>query len=58
MRFHIIANNECMFQAVDQGYRQRNKDVCVCFHLEYKQLVMKWFNDSFVKGISFSSNKM
>ena len=47
----IKVNNETIFQAVEQGFGYKNKDMFVYYHPEHKQLVNKWFNESFIKGI-------
>jgi len=47
----VKVNNKIIFQAVEQGFGHHNEDVFVYFHLEYKQLINKWFNELFMKRI-------
>ena len=50
-------NGVNMFQAAEQGHGQNKEDVYVYFHPEHKKLVMKWFNDLFVKGTSLKHER-
>jgi len=47
----IKVNNETIFQAIEQGFGYKNTDMFVYYHPEHKQLVHKWFNESFMKAI-------
>jgi len=48
----VIINNKTIFQAVEQGFGFRNKDIFVYYHPEHKKLVLQWFNELFMKGIA------
>jgi len=53
----VQISNETIFQAVEQGYGTRSDDIFLYYHPEHKRLVLKWFQDEFMKGIVLENSR-
>ena len=53
----VQISNETIFQAVEQGYGTRSDDIFVYYHPKHKRLVLKWFQDEFMKGIVLENSR-
>ena len=53
----VSVNGVSIFQAIEQGRGNRNKDMFVYYHPEHKQLINKWFENSFMEGMKLGCNR-